>query len=59
MPVLHKYSGRRGYYVVASFNGATVIFKLTEKGTKKFRSVGLKDWGEFRQNPSPRPVSLG
>jgi len=47
MPILHKYSGGKRYYVVTSFKGTTVIFKLTEEGIKKVRSAGLEDGESF------------
>jgi len=47
MPVLHKHPGRNEYYAVTSNNGTVVTFKLTGKGTKKLRSVGLVDGENF------------
>jgi hypothetical protein len=47
MPVLHKHPGRNDYYVVTSNNGTVATFKLTGKGMKRLRSVGLADGENF------------
>jgi hypothetical protein len=47
MPVLHKHPGRNEYYVVTSNNGTVATFKLTGKGMKRLRSVGLADGENF------------
>ena len=59
MPVLHKHPGRNEYYVVTSNNGTVVTFKLTGKGTKRLRSVGLAEGENFDTYHSSRFVPLG
>jgi hypothetical protein len=47
MPVLHKHPGRNEYYVVTSSHGTVATFKLTGKGMKKLRAVGLAEGENF------------
>ena len=42
MPVLHKYIGKSGYYVLTSIKGSIITFQLTSDGQKKLIESGIE-----------------
>ncbi|MEI8349873.1 MAG: hypothetical protein WCI77_06945 [Candidatus Omnitrophota bacterium] len=47
MPVLHKYSERLGYYVLANIKGNIVTFQTTEAGVSRLKEAGYKSEQKF------------
>ena len=42
MPVLHKYTGKSGYYVLTSIQGSIITFQLTSDGEGKLKDAGIQ-----------------
>ncbi len=42
MPVLHKYTDRKGYYILTSIKGNIITFQLTREGEAKLIDAGVE-----------------
>jgi hypothetical protein len=42
MPVLHRYKGKKEFYILTSINGNIVTFQLTNDGNKKLSEAGIE-----------------
>lgn len=42
MPVLHKYTGKSGYYVLTSIQGNIITFQITNEGQERLKDAGIQ-----------------
>jgi len=47
MPVLHKYTDRKGHYVLTSIKGNIITFQLTSEGGAKLIDAGVENFQTF------------